>query len=163
MANIDDKLRGSYFQQDIMRHYHNTVGQDKLVFNNVNLEGIQLATRKHEQRNQMLKCLHNQWPTNERNHKWNISDTNIYQMCTTEIETWQHVLQCCSIHVTRYCVQSISNVRKELQNLKTCPDIVEHVIHVINSWSKNEKPTPPQIEFKPYRLELRQAHFAQEK
>ena len=39
MANIDDKLRGSYFQQDIMRHYHNTMGLDKNVFNNVNWEG----------------------------------------------------------------------------------------------------------------------------
>ena len=84
-------------------------------------------------------------------------------MCTTEIKTWQHVLQCCSLHATRHPVQSISNVRKDLQNLKTCPDIVDHITHKINTQSKKEKPTPPQIDFKPYCLELRQAHFAQEK
>ena len=60
VASTEDKLRGSYFQQDIIRHYHNTVGLDKSVFHNINWEGIRLATRKHEQRNQMLKCIHNQ-------------------------------------------------------------------------------------------------------
>ena len=36
VANIDDKLRRSLFQQDIIRHYNNTVGLDKNTFHNVN-------------------------------------------------------------------------------------------------------------------------------
>lgn len=77
----------------IQQNYSNTVGLQIEHFDSVNWEGIRLATRQDKKRNQMLKCLHNQWPTNARNHRWNISETNICSLCTTEVESWQHILQ----------------------------------------------------------------------
>ena len=97
VANIEDKIRGSFYKTNIKKHYKNTVGLNENYFDNVNWEGIRLATRNHKNRRQILKCLHNQWPVLDRNHRWNISDNNICVMCTEEVETWQHVLQCKSV------------------------------------------------------------------
>ena len=87
VANTDEKLRGSFYLSDIQRHYHNAVGLDKTLFHNVNWDAIRLAIRKHSNRSQMLKCLHNQWPTLAHDHKWNRSSTNIYPMCTVFVES----------------------------------------------------------------------------
>ena len=150
VANTDDKLRGEYFRDDIKRHYNNSVGLHKQRFEQVQWESIRLATRKHANRSQMLKCLHNQWPTNERNHKWGISDANICQLCNTEVETWQHVLQCNSIHANRQRAQSIATIKKELKQLKTCPDVENQIMHILQQWSLNKQPQPPAVDFRPY-------------
>ena len=160
MANIDDKLRGEYYNNDIRRHYNNTVGLKYEHFDSVNWEGICTATRKNINRNQMLKYQHNQWPTNERNHKWNISDSNVCQLCNTEVETWQHILKCSSVHATRQRTLSLVSIKKDLGLLKTCPELTEHILNIITDWSNDKEPSAPNIDFLPYRLEIRQAHFA---
>ena len=63
VANIDDKLRGSFYYNDIKLHYHNTVGLKHNLFDYINWDGMLLATSKHKHCSQMLTCLHNQWPT----------------------------------------------------------------------------------------------------
>ena len=155
VANVDDKLRGEFYLNDIKRHYNNTVGLSHQTFNQVNWESIRLSTRNHSDKNQMLKCLHNQWPTYERNHRWKIADTNMCPLCNTKPETWQHVLQCSSVHATRQRAQSISNIRKELGIVKTYPDLTDHIIHIITTFSSDQQPTVHPIDFKPYRLDLR--------
>ena len=53
------------------------------------------------------------------------------------------------------------NERKELGIVKTCPELADHIIHIITTFSSNQKPTVPPIDFKQYRLDLRQAHLSQ--
>ena len=77
MANIDDKLRASFYYKDIQRHNNNTIGLPTQCFSHINWDDIRLTARKRPNRSQTLKCLHNQWPTMERNCKWHQSDTNL--------------------------------------------------------------------------------------
>ena len=71
-------------------------------------------------------------------------------MCNTDVETWQRILQCTSIHASKQLVQSISSIKKELNILKTCLDLLDYIIDVITTYIRKETPTPPPIDFKPY-------------
>ena len=82
-------------------------------------------------------------------------------MCNEEVETWQHAMQCTSIHMWRCRENSICNIKKELQTLKTNPILTEHIIGAIYAWVKGEIPTPPPLSFEPYVNEVRQAHLHQ--
>ena len=55
----------------------------------------------------------------------------------------------------------ISAIKKELQNLKTNPLLLDHFIQAIYQWTNNEMPTSPPISFAPYINEIRQAHLGQ--
>ena len=161
VANTEDKIRANFYKSDIRKHYHNTVGLSSLCFEEVNWEAIRLATRKHKNRKQILKCLHNQWPVLDRNYKWNMIDNNICTMCNVHVETWQHVLQCSSIHMARCRNNSISTLKKELQILKTNPALLEHFIAAIYDWTNGVTPSPPPISYNLYINEIRQAHIGQ--
>ena len=56
---------------------------------------------------------------------------------------------------------SICNIKKELQTLKTNPILTDHIIGAIYAWTKREIPVPPQLSFKPYVNEVRQADLSQ--
>ena len=101
VSNIDDKLRGSFYKTNIVKHYQNTVGLSDTLFDQINWDAIHLATRNQAFRYQILRCLHNQWPTMARSFKWQQSDTDICQMCNTHSESWQHILRCSYLHMSR--------------------------------------------------------------
>ena len=162
VSNIDDKLRGSFYKNNIIQHYQNTVGLSDTLFDQINWDAIHLATRNHVNRNQILKCVHNQWPTMTRSFKWQQSNTDICQMCNDHSESWQHILRCSYLHMSRARTTSISKIKNELLILKTNPTLINHFMHIITTWTDNSNPLPPPIDFQPYRNEIRQANFAQQ-
>ena len=91
----------------------------------------------------MLKGLHHLWNTRETTFRWNQSQCNKCLLCQTEIESWQHVIQCNNEHVVRARNEFLTTFGRGLAAMHTAPELKKWLIYGITSWlSKNEPGEP---------------------
>ena len=82
-------------------------------------------------------------------------------MCQQSEDTWQHVLRCPQIDMSRARQEYITEFSKTLSQLKTYPPMKDHFMKVINAWMKNTPIPSPPISIHPMKFRLKQAHSQQ--
>ena len=134
------------FQELLLQQYHgsNAEQQFKKTFslNNSTLLLIDwnsfysfIRSKKGQERFSLVKCIHKQWPVMKRQHLFQEADSPFCCLCSHEIETCDHVLQCSNLHSKLYRKQSIKSLKSSLYELQTDPFIVKHLIRMILQWS----------------------------
>ena len=93
--------------------------------------------RHDKKQKQLLKGMHHLWNTRETTYCWNQSPCDKCPLCRTDIESWQHVLQCTNEHVV--CVRTEYIFEQGLTAMHTDPNLTKWLICEIKSWvSQNE-------------------------
>ena len=98
---IEGSLVFGYYKDDLEKIYNNVVHLDKQQFKNVRWNSLRLPLRDSSKIDQITKAIHSQWQTKHICKKWKLTDDANCPLCKCENETWDHVLKCTNVHMTR--------------------------------------------------------------
>ena len=123
--------------------------------------GLKFALRDRKNKDPTLKAMHNQWQTMRVCHRWKLSENSLCTLCTQHDETWDHVLKCGNIHLTRLRKEQITKIKSALVELKTNAVVQTHILLIINSWLSNIPITLPPVTTEFPSILLRRAYEEQ--
>ena len=108
-------------------------------------------------RSKNTKLLHNQYNTFEICNRWKTSSTELYPLCNTKVESWEHIPKCEHAEIRRVCNIEINRIRKEMRKVRTEPSLEHHLLTCIRAYTEDRQPVVPDNSFP----DLRNAHNEQ--
>ena len=160
-TNIIDNLVFEYNKEKIFQHYENVIKVPKEAMPFIQWRGLKFALRDRKNKDPTLKAMHNQWQTMRVCHRWKLSENSLCTLCTQHDETWDHVLKCGNIHLTRLRQEQITKIKSALVELKTNAVVQTHILLIINSWLSNIPITLPPVTTEFPSILLRRAYEEQ--
>ena len=103
-----------------------------------------MKTCKKITKTKTTKLFHNQWPTMEREFRWNRNKSNICPLCNLHPETKHHILQCTSTTTNEPRKISTDTIIKTLKAQNTHPLIIRHIKRILFQFQHNFN-IPPAI------------------
>ena len=141
---IPDLLLSSFYAESTKRHYNNVVKLAHEFHDDIVWDCLRPTLRKNERKSQFIKALHNQWNTTATYLRWKTSKSDTCPICSNLIETWQHVLECDDINMTRMRNELLTNIRNTLRRLKTNEMLEHHIMYILKAWSRGEQIYAPE-------------------
>ena len=83
---------------------------------------------------QYSRILHKQWPTMKRNFLWKYSETDKCPMCTTQVETREHVLLCTDELAITYRDKMLLGLKTDLLKNHTDPFLTNHIMRILRQF-----------------------------
>ena len=115
-----------------------------------------LQSHKKHKRTKIVKMIHNHWPTNHREFKWNRSTTDKCPLCKMKIETRDHIFQCQSAEASTIRKPLIDGIRTFLAPT-TSPIFALNIHRILIQYTKgydtpqvttHTTDTPHEVKFK---------------
>ena len=85
------------------------------------------AQMKKDRRIQVMKIVHNHWPTMAREFDWKRAPSNVCPLCQKYTETRSHIFQCRQPSVLENRAAELEQLRNHLQQACSHPLIAQHL------------------------------------
>ena len=82
----------------------------------------------------LIKCMHNWLNTGEQKEKINPQMPSACPLCTTEKETWSHLLKCQPPEAQNSRLAAFDTLKSALYNEKTAPIVKQVILYKIQQW-----------------------------
>ena len=94
---------------------------------------------KKVRRIQIMKMIHNHWPTMSREFDWKRASSNLCPICQQAPETRSHIFQCTHDAVCEQRATELKQLRENLQKVSSHPLIVKHLYQIAEDFTNGRQ------------------------
>ena len=138
VSNISSTLVKNEMKGEIEDYYEKRFGIHPQMIPQIEWTSIQkIFKRNKTTKHNLAKLLHRQHNTMLTCYKWNTSKVATCPLCTTEIESDDHIYSCMHVDAHRTRETRIRRTKGKLNALQSKPELVSAIIFLLHNWNKS--------------------------
>ena len=152
----------SMMQDEIVKYFTKRHNVKETYIHELDLEIMEkVLNSSKSELGKKVKNINYEWHTMEVSKRWGKTKSALCPICHQENETWKHVYRCHCKDMQRCKREQIEKIRKQLEKLKTLPQLQQHFLTVLKNDEKILSVEP--FTESRYKIQLEEAHQLQQK
>ena len=162
VMDIRDSMILSMMQDEVIEYFQNRHNVQPQYIQNIDVEMMEkVLNMSKAELGKKVKNINHEWHTMSITKKWGKTNSALCPLCHKEPETWQHVYSCDCNDMKRCKRENLEKIKKQLNRLKTLPQITEHFINILRGRVCDFE-TPALYPASQYMEPILEAHNSQE-